>query len=69
MKERPNGFLSEYFNEPSKDEEVASYIQELHEYLWRFVISEFPFANGELEKYLDVALEHSLNRTKQPNDG
>ena len=67
MKKRPDKFLAHYFTEPSKDDEIASYIRELHEYLWGFVRSEFPFANGELSKYVDVALEHSLNRNK-PNE-
>ena len=68
MKKRPDNFLSEYFNEHNKDEELASYIQELHEYLWAFVRSEFPFANGKLDKYVDVALEHSMNRNSVKKD-
>lgn len=63
MKTRPEGFLKKYYDERSADDEVASYIKELHDYLWRFVRAELPFASGSLQQYLDVAIE-SAEHTK-----
>lgn len=55
MIKRHNGFLAT--NEISHDSEIFSYIKELHQYLWRFVRVEFPFAGGKLDKYIDIAIE------------
>jgi hypothetical protein len=62
MKDRPNGFLVELFVEPQSQPEVASYVQELHEYLWRFVRAEFPWANGDLKDYVKLAVESAEYR-------
>lgn len=62
MRERPKGFLAEIMQEPQPHPDVADYIQEVHEYLWRFVRAEFPWANGHLDKYIDVALESVESR-------
>jgi hypothetical protein len=62
MRERPKAFLAEIFQEPSPHPGAADYIQELHEYLWRFVRAEFPWANGDLRKYIDVAIESAESR-------
>ncbi len=55
MKKRTDGFLAQ--DKIDQDGEVFDYIRELHDYLWRFVRCELPFANGKLDNYLDVALE------------
>jgi hypothetical protein len=72
VKERPKGFLAKYFEEPQPDEELADYIQELHSYLWAFVRAEFPWANGDLSKYVEIACESAANRktptTKSDHD-
>lgn len=62
MKKRNIGFLSnELINHNS---EQFDYIQELHEYLWKFIRSQIPNASGKLDKYLDVALEIAENKSK-----
>ena len=55
MKERPKGFLSDAMI--SHDSEQFDYINELHNYLWRFVRLSIPGASGDLKKYLPVVLE------------
>ena len=55
MKNRLEGFLSNK-NIPH-DSEIFDYIGELHTYLWRFVRCVFPFAQGNLSDYLDIAIE------------
>jgi hypothetical protein len=55
MKQRNPGFLADDIIDHNS--EVFDYIKELHEYLWRFVRSQIPSASGELEKYIDVAIE------------
>ncbi len=55
MKDRPEGFLSE--EAISHDSEQFDYIRELHSYLWKIVKIAFPFAEGPLKKYLDIAIE------------
>lgn len=65
MKQRPKGFLAEYFEEPQKDPEIASYIQECHELLWGFVRCEFPWASGNLGDYVVVALESAKHRSNK----
>lgn len=61
MKQRSDGFLKEYFNNP-EHEEVADYIRELHNYLWSFVRAELPGAGGNLKDYVDTAISYSKNR-------
>lgn len=55
MKNRNTGFLAE--DKISHESEVFDYIRELHEYLWRFVKCQIHSASGNLEKYVDVAIE------------
>lgn len=62
LKERPKAFLAEVFQEPTRQPEVADYISELHEYLWRFVRVEFPWAQGDLKDYLRLAVESAEYR-------
>jgi hypothetical protein len=67
VKERPRAFLAEIFQEPQPYPVVADYIQELHEYLWRFVRAEFPFASGTLSDYVKIAVQSAEYRaTKSP---
>jgi uncharacterized protein (DUF3820 family) len=54
VKYRSYGFLSE--SQIDHKGEIFDYINELHEYLWRFVRLGFPNASGELGYYLDMAL-------------
>lgn len=54
MKKRPEGFLSE--ENISHESEPFDYIAELHSYLWRFVRAVLPGANGNLELFLDDAI-------------
>jgi len=63
MKKRPNGFLSpEHIDQ---DGEIFNYIQELHEYLWRFVCSEMPGASGVLDDHVDKAIGFAEERSKE----
>jgi hypothetical protein len=55
MKERSAGFLRKELI--SHDSEQFDYIQELHEYLWRFVRVAHPGASGSLVDYLPSAIE------------
>ena len=55
MKERQKGFLSE--SEIDHDSEIFNYIQELHEYTWRFIRVHVPGANGSLRAFIDQAVE------------
>ncbi len=55
MKTRSDGFLAD--DKIAHDSEVFDYIAELHEYLWKFVKTQMPWASGNLNKYVDVALE------------
>jgi len=65
MKEYPKAFLAKYFQEPIPDQDLANYVQELHEYLWRFVRAEFPWANGNLKDYISNAAQSAeYRRTK-----
>ena len=64
MKIRPSGFLAE--DKINHDSEIFDYIKELHEYLWRFVRVQFPFAGGKLDKYLDVAIEQAECSEEKP---
>ena len=64
MKKRTNGFLEHLYPDGVAPTEVGEYVNELHNYLWRFVRVEFPFSNGDLAKYLDVAIESAEYRGK-----
>jgi hypothetical protein len=55
MKKRTDRFLAE--DKISHDSEQFDYIAELHDYLWRFVRCVFPGASGNLNWYLDGAIE------------
>ena len=55
MKKRSDGFLAK--GKIDQDGEIFDYIIELHDYLWRFVYTSIPSANGHLTKYVDIALE------------
>jgi len=59
MKKRPKGFLAHLFGKASqeRDREVGSYVQELHEYLWRVVRVARPGAGGNLNQCVDKAIE------------
>jgi hypothetical protein len=65
VKKRPEKFLAELFQEPQPMPGVADYIQELHEYLWRFVRAEFPWASGSLEDYVSNAAQSAEFRAKR----
>ena len=65
-REYKKGFLAEIFEEPQPYPEVATYIQELHDDLWRVVRSQFPWAQGSLGDYVEIAikqLEHKSNES------
>jgi len=66
MKKRTNGFLADEFRGGT---EVADYIRELHEYLWRVVRVALPNANGRLGDHLDIAMRElegsALDRQKE----
>ena len=71
MKERPKYFLAD--DKIDHEGEVFSYIQELHEYLWRFVRVHVPGAGGSIRVYLDQAVELAEGRpgmlpTKKDDD-
>lgn len=55
MKPRTEGFLSE--ENISHESEQFDYIAELHNYLWRFVRSAFPGVGGNLNNWIDPAIE------------
>lgn len=57
MKKRPDGFLSK--EEIAHDSEIFDYIRELHKYLWYFVRIFVPSASGELEDYIDIAVDEA----------
>lgn len=61
MKKRTDGFLAQ--DKIDQDGEAFDYIRELHDYLWKFIRCELPFANGKLDNYLDVALEKAEEAT------
>jgi len=65
MKKRPEGFISEEFI--SHYSEQFDYIRELHKYLWDFVYTVIPDANGNLSNFVDTALtvlqKRSMNET------
>jgi len=54
MKERPLHFLAS--DKIDHDGEVFDYINELHDYLWRFVRTVFPAVGGSLRYYVDSAI-------------
>jgi len=60
MKIRKDGFLSNELI--SHESEQFDYIAELHDYLWKFIRCELPAANGNLNDYLDIALENIQHR-------
>ncbi len=62
MKKRPEGFLSE--ENISHESDIFDYVSELHGYLWRFVRAGLPGASGDLEFYLDAAI-NSLEAAQQ----
>ncbi len=55
MKKRNDGFLAQ--GKIDQDGEIFDYIQELHDYLWKFIRCEIPFASGKLDNYLDIAIQ------------
>jgi hypothetical protein len=61
MKQRPNGFLANEFI--SHKSEQFDYIAELHNYLWRFVRSVIPSANGDLSLFVDLAVIKSAQQS------
>ena len=60
MRSRPLGFINDEFI--AHHSEQFEYIQELHEYLWRFIRVEFPGACGSLCNYVDTAVEKAEQR-------
>lgn len=62
MRKRPDGFLADIFQDG--DKEVASYIRELHEYLWEFVRCEIPGASGSLSDFVANAILLAKTRIK-----
>ena len=55
MKRRPPRFLS--YDNIDHNSEIFSYIQELHEYLWRFIRAVKPGASGTIDDHIDRAIE------------
>ena len=55
MKKREIGFLSEIYIDHNS--EIFNYIQELHNYLWRFIRVSFPGTSGFLDDVIDPAIE------------
>jgi hypothetical protein len=66
MKKRPVGFLA--YDKISYDSEIFDYIQELHEYLWMFIRIHIKSASGNLEDYLDIALDEAKYKEKQNHE-
>lgn len=65
MKEYSKGHLAKYLEEPQPDHDLARYIQELHDYLWRFTRAEFPWANGQLSDYVDNACKQAEYKARE----
>lgn len=63
MKKRPNGFLANEII--SHESEQFDYIAELHDYLWQFVRSVSPSANGSLSRFVDGAVIKSTQQSVQ----
>ena len=61
MKKRPKGFLSNE-NIPH-DSQPFLYIRELHDYLWDFIHVAIPGAQGDINDYIDIALELLRNKS------
>ena len=59
MIKRSDGFLGE--DKIDHNGEQFKYIQELHEYLWRFTRCAFPSASGVVDDYIDEAIEKLEN--------
>ncbi len=55
MEKRPEGFLDE--NNFKDGAEMFMYIKELHEYLWAFIKTQHPRAEGRINDFIDKALE------------
>lgn len=55
MKKREGEFLAE--QHIPHNSEVFDYIKELHMYLWQFVRCVTPGASGQLDDYVDDAVE------------
>lgn len=55
MKKRPDGFLSE--ENINHNCEIFNYIQELHEYLWKFIRLQLPYSSGNIDSFIDEAIE------------
>ena len=47
---------------------IFDYIVELHDYLWRVVRSQFPWASGTLDDYLDITIEALEHRKEGKNE-
>jgi len=47
--------------------EPEAYLRVLHDYLWRFVRVQFPFAEGDLHDYIKTAVE-CAEYTKQKEE-
>ena len=55
MKKRPYAFIGE--DEIDHNGEIFDYIQELHEYLWRFIRAVKPGASGTIDDLIDWAIK------------
>jgi hypothetical protein len=64
VKQRPRGFMAE--DKIDHDGEIFDYVTELHNYLWQFVRCVKPDASGNLNDYVDNALEDLKLQTQQP---
>ena len=63
MKQRTKGFLA---NEIIRhDSEQFDYIAEVNGYLWQFVRSVIPSANGNLSNFVDLAVVKSAQQSVQ----
>jgi len=63
MKTRTKGFLRDELI--SHKSEQFDYISELHGYLWRFVKCELPGAGGNIEDYIEIALQQAEKRASE----
>jgi len=65
MKSRTTGFLGQ--DKIDQSGEIFDYIKELHNYLWDFVRAAYPGASGNLDLFVDSALE-KLKSLPAPKD-
>ncbi|MBM3702890.1 MAG: hypothetical protein FJW63_07895 [Actinobacteria bacterium] len=60
--------MSQYFDGEQIPDKTFEYIRKCHQDLWDFVRIAFPWANGQLDGYIDKAKQH-LKYLTQPLEG